>query len=94
MNVATTSLFFSSKKNVEKIYSYELFPATYENALKNIKANSFGHKILPHQYGLGKEDAKRVLPYSTKQKGRMGINGLAKDNGYNDVTMQEVFIKR
>lgn len=94
MNVATTSLFFASKKNVSKIYSYELFPITYEIALKNIMANPFGNKIIPQKYGLGKEDGKLVLPYSTKQKGRMGLNGLPKDNQYNNFTMQEVFLKK
>jgi len=80
--------------NVQKIYAYELFPLTYKQAERNILANTCGGKIWPHAFGLGREETFLELPYATRQKGRMGINGLPKDEVYDQVVMQQVQVKK
>lgn len=94
MNVGFSSIFFSAQNNVEKIYAFELFPATHEKGLRNIALNPTGKKIQAFAYGLGKENKEMVLPYSTKVKGRMGINGLPGDTKFEDVVMQTVQVKK
>lgn len=96
MNVGITALFYASKKNVEKIYSFEPFLPTYSMALENINLNpSVAHKIKPNNFGLAKNDNNVQVPYSSKEKGRMGLKGLPKSEGYisGDVSTQAVHLK-
>jgi FkbM family methyltransferase len=93
MHVGTASLFFASKDNIGKCYSFELFPQTYEAAINNINLNVFGHKVIAHDYGLGKEEKTLTLPYSRKMKCMMGINGLPKDDIPEDYIAQDVIVK-
>jgi FkbM family methyltransferase len=77
MNVGITSLFFASKENVEKVYSFEPFTPTYNMALENIKLNhQFAAKIEARNFGLAKENGEIEVAYSPEQKGRMGLHGL------------------
>jgi FkbM family methyltransferase len=77
MNVGITSMFYASKPNVRKVFSFEPFYPTYNLALHNIHLNElFAPKIETNNYGLAKEDATMVVNYSLRQKGRMGLNGL------------------
>lgn len=39
MNVGYSSLFYATRKDISKIYAYEPFKGTYENALDNINLN-------------------------------------------------------
>lgn len=83
MNVGITSLFFASKDNVEKVISYEPFTPTFSMARKNIGLNSrLSDKITANNFGLAGEDGDLQVQYSPKEKGRMGINGLPKSEGY------------
>ncbi len=94
MNVAIASLFLSAQSFIETIYAFELFPSTFDAALKNIALNKdTGYKIVPYKYGLGKEARKLTLPYSQQQKGSLGLYGLRKDTAYRHTTMEEVEIK-
>lgn len=63
MNIAAASLYFASFENIEKVYSYEPFLATYETGIKNIKQNSeLAQKIETKNFGLGKKDEQIEVP--------------------------------
>lgn len=62
MNIGAASLYFARRNNVEKIYSYEPFPLTYESALYNISKNSkYSKKIEPNNWGIS--DKKQVQEF-------------------------------
>lgn len=83
MNVGITALFFASKENVAKVFSFEPFKPTFSMALQNMALNkSHAAKIVAHNFGLSKEEAEIYVPYSPKEKGRMGSRGLPKSEGY------------
>lgn len=94
MNVGITSLFYASKPEVEKTFSFEPFLPTFNMALNNIKLNpSFSHKLNPNNFGLAKENGSMTISYSTKQKGRMGFGGAPSSITDKYVTQQEIFLK-
>ena len=83
MNVGITSLFFASKENVDKVFSFEPFKPTFSLALQNIALNeSYAAKIIASNVGLAKQKTEIYVPYSPKEKGRMGTKGLPKSEGY------------
>lgn len=92
MNVGIASLFFANKKNVKKVYSYELFPYTYNLAIKNIQLNLTREKIISHSFGLGSYSNIEKLEYSIKEKGRMGLYGLPVERKYEKKILQDVQI--
>lgn len=96
MNVGVTSLFFASRKEVQNVFSFEPFKPTFEMALKNIAANpGFKQKINPNNFGLAASAGTLKIPYSLKQKGRIGISGLpAKSKvGAEHVKEQEIVLQ-
>jgi len=83
MNVGITTLFFASKENVDKVFSFEPFQPTFSLALQNIQLNkAYANKINANNFGLAKEDADINVSYSSKEKGRMGTKGLPKSGAY------------
>ena len=83
MNVGITTLFFASKENVDKVFSFEPFQPTFSMALQNIYLNKeVSAKIHANNFGLAKEDAEITVSYSPKEKGRMGTKGLPTSEGY------------
>lgn len=88
-NIGATSLFFSIKDNVKKIYTYELFEPTFNAANRNFSINSTD-KIFCQNVGLGKENSQLRLEYSPSNKARMGLNGLPLKEQFNDVVEMEV----
>lgn len=96
MNVGITTLFFASKENVEKVFSFEPFQPTFSMALQNIHLNKeYAYKIEAKNFGLAKENAEILVNYSTRQKGRMGLKGLPKSNGFisTNITRQLMHLK-
>ena len=96
MNVGFTSLFFSKKENVKKIYSFEPVLETYEFALKNLELNpKIASKISAYNFGLGSNNYETEFIFSTEYKGSVGIRGLKSWNIRNatDRTMVKVQIK-
>jgi FkbM family methyltransferase len=76
MNVGFASLFFASDKRVSKVYAFEPFTPTFNQALVNFGHNKFiSHKIVPHNFGLGAEDKQLVVGYDYENKGQVGIYG-------------------
>ncbi len=72
MNRAAASLLFATNKNIKRVYSYEPFSPTFYKAKKNLDLNpQLSEKIIPHNYGLGKEDKTLKLPYLVNATGGM-----------------------
>ncbi|MEP7229593.1 MAG: FkbM family methyltransferase [Ginsengibacter sp.] len=83
MNVGITTLFFASKENVDKVFSFEPFKPTFSMAMQNIQLNkTYAGKIHANNFGLSKEEGDISVSYSPKEKGRMGTKGLPKLEGY------------
>ncbi|WP_028669054.1 FkbM family methyltransferase [Runella zeae] len=76
MNVGITSLYFVSKKNVTKIFAFEPFELTYNQAIKNIKINKFEKIINTYNYGLGGETKAMTVDYVPDFRGSMGKDGV------------------
>lgn len=96
MNVGVTSIFYASQPQVEKVFSFEPFTPTFNMALKNLGLNSsFSNKLNPNNFGLAKEDGELQIPFSLKQKGRMGLKGIPEKSSVvkNDVALQTIFLK-
>lgn len=90
LNIGATTLFFSRLKNVQKIYTYELFPATYQAALRNLDLND-SSRIATFNKGLGNSNREITLPYSIYNKAVMGLQGLPAGK-YDDVIYESVSI--
>lgn len=77
MNVGIGSLFFASKPNVKKVYSYELFKPTYEQGQVNLSINDpfLTDKIESFNFGLADKARFEDLKYNYHNKGRVGILG-------------------
>ena len=72
MNRAAASLLFASNKYVQKIYAYEPFKPTFEQAKRNLELNSqLSKKIVAFNVGLGKEESTLELPYDSRATGSM-----------------------
>lgn len=96
MNVGITSIFYAAQPQVEKVFSFEPFTPTFKMALKNIELNSsFSGKIQPNNFGLAAGDQQLQIPYSLKQKGRMGLKGIPEKSSVvkNDVALQPISLK-
>lgn len=73
-NIGLGSLFFSSKKNVKKIYSYEPVPLTYTQAKFNLDSNK--NKVVElNNFGLGKIDKEETFLFNKNVKGNTGSWG-------------------
>lgn len=54
MNIGLSSIFFASKKYVDKVYGFELLPSTFEIAKENINKNDWAFsKCVPISIGWG-----------------------------------------
>lgn len=95
MNVGIASLYFSSKVKVKKIFGYEPFNPTFEQAQINFERNPrLKSKIEPFNIGLGNKDFDVKVEYSPENRGRVGLQGrkLIKDR-ITDLTIEKVIIK-
>jgi len=71
-NTGIASLFYSTKENVQRIYAFEPFVATYEAALENIALNEVKkNKITLYPYGLSNENKELIVLYNDQVKGCM-----------------------
>ncbi len=92
-NRGIASLFFASKPNIKKIYSFEPFGPTYALAQKNLSLNpELSKKINSFNFGLGSEEKTLELPYMNTATGGMSTtNEVIKGN--QSVTTEKVVIK-
>lgn len=94
MNVAITSLYYSSFKNAIKVYSFEPFVPTYNQAITNIKLNDSGKKIIAENFGIGGKDHTSTVLFDPVYKGSMGINSIPTYIPKSDkVNQEEITIK-
>jgi len=77
MNVGFASIFFAAKPVVTKVYAFEPFPETFDQALLNIvlNPNQF-EKILPLNIGLSDGKRADTWEYCPEWKGHCGLNSL------------------
>ncbi len=72
LNIATTSLYFASLEKVKKVYAFEPFTPTYNDAMININLNpELAKKIETFNIGLDKENKEIEMPYNISQSGCM-----------------------
>jgi FkbM family methyltransferase len=76
-NVGISSLFFSRLPFVEKVYSFEPVPETYQQAKKNLSLNESINKVVElNNFGLGKNNRSEVFFFNKDMKGNTGVRGL------------------
>ncbi len=76
MNVGIASLYFASRPDIEKIFSFEPFKPTYKLALSNLEVNpGLRQKIRSFNYGLSGKSETLSVEYSEEYKGQVGIKG-------------------
>lgn len=96
-NIGISSIFFSTLKYVDKIYSFEPVLETYNQAKYNFSLNKSCNKIKEiNNFGLGKNNRTEVFIFNKDMKGNTGVRGLLSPsyaaNTFN-VTEVEVLIK-
>ena len=65
MNIGDAVLYFTGRKQVEKVYGYEPFQSTFAIAKENIMRNDIGlHKYEIHQYGISNSNEKRRIYFN------------------------------
>jgi FkbM family methyltransferase len=92
MNVGAATIFFSNKKNVNRIYAYEPFPDTYNKALENIKLNvsNIDEKICTHSFGVSDVNKKLMVAYDKNCTGDMSVTW---NNNSESVEMENVMVE-
>ena len=75
MNVAIASLYFARMDNVKKVYGFEAFPDTYEQAVANIALNrpEIQNKIVAENFALSDENGKKTVAVSAEETGWRNI---------------------
>ena len=74
MNVGISSLFFANNSNIKKIYGFEPFSITYNQAINNFNLNpTLKSKIIHNNIGLGIKDEVLSVKYYPDWKGSMSI---------------------
>lgn len=75
MNVAIASLYFAKQPHVKKVYGFEAFPDTYEQAAANIALNPSGirDKITAENFALSNENRKMMVAVSAEETGWRNI---------------------
>lgn len=93
MNRAAASLLFASNQYIQKIYAYEPFKPTFEQAQKNLELNSqLSQKITAFNVGLGRKEATLERPYQSTGTGGMSTtHDVCK--GQKNTTRETVVIK-
>lgn len=75
MNVAIASLYFANRPDVKKVYGFEAFPDTYEQAIANIALNrpEISNKIVAENFALSDENEKKMVAVSAEETGWRSI---------------------
>ncbi|PTB96656.1 hypothetical protein C9994_06365 [Marivirga lumbricoides] len=77
MNVGYTSLYFANRNDVQKVYSYEPFKMTYDDAQENFELNNqIQAKVQRQNVGLGLKNEAIEVEYSTELKGKNNTQNL------------------
>jgi len=95
MNVGLASLYFASRDDVVKVYSYEPFKPTFDLAQINLALNNeIESKVKLLNVGLGDKDKTLEVNYSNDYKGQVGIHGIELvKSKVTEVLKEEIVIK-
>ena len=95
MNVGYASLQFAAEKNIDKIYSYEPFEATFKEAKNNFALNpSLAQKIIPNNYGISNYNGTIEVPMMGSGEGGASTNKEVLDvNGTENLPKTTVEIR-
>lgn len=64
MNIGAASLFFANNNRIKKIYGYEPFNNTFNEAIYNFKQNPIlSQKIVPNNYGISYKNELLKVPF-------------------------------
>lgn len=78
MNVGLASMFFASHLQVDKVFAFEPFKATFHLAHINFNLNPhLKSKIYAHNYGLAGRYSSVLAPFNSNN---LGINSISYDN--------------
>jgi FkbM family methyltransferase len=93
-NIGLSSLYFSKKENVKKIFSFEPVKDTYDQAIYNFNLNpSALSKIQIENIGLAGNTREDFFLFDNSKKGRSGVRG-AESNVYKfDSEKKKVYLK-
>lgn len=82
LNIGITSIFLAQKNNVKKIYAYEPFMPTYQQAIRNLNNNpGIKEKMEFFSFGLGEENKQLTIHYNEDQPGSMStVSDLYQDS--------------
>lgn len=88
MNVGIASLYFANQPNVKKVYGFEAFPDTYEQATANIAFNrpEIGDKIEAMNFALSDENGKKTVSVPVEETGWRNI--FSKDENKRQVEIE------
>ncbi len=76
-NIGLASLYFAAQPRVERVYSFEPFPATYALLEGNVAANpELARKIALAAIGLADKDATLAVDYDPAWSGSMSTTGV------------------
>lgn len=93
MNQGAVSLLFASKEYISRVYAYEPFLPTFEMAIRNFKLNpQLSKKIIPHNFGLGRQQATMDIPYLSTATGGMSTTHET-CSGQSNVRREPVLVK-
>lgn len=95
MNVAYTTIWFANRSDIARVYSFEPFLTTFEQAKKNIALNPLiAEKIAAFNYGLGAAESSLDVSYDPNIKGQMGIFGVERlKKNTHEMKLETIYIK-
>lgn len=93
-NIGLSSLYFSKKENVKKIFSFEPVKDTFDQAIYNFNLNPGTlNKIQIENIGLAGNTREDFFLFDSSKKGRSGVRG-AESNVYKfDSEKKKVYLK-
>lgn len=83
MNIGLASLYFAGQANITKVYGFEPFTSTYQQAIENIRMNesAIREKIETIQCGLGACGEHKYFSYNENFSGGMSTMGQGEEQG-------------
>lgn len=92
LNIGITSLHFAQNKNIKKIYGFEPFRETFNQAVNNLKNNThLARKIEIFNFGIGDNNESMIISYNKNLPGSMS----SKIDRYKNLEQnQEIKIKK
>ena len=92
MNVGVASLYFAMQPYVKKVYGYEPFPATFEEASLNVAANpKFANKLKLMNEGVSNVNEKRSI--TLFESGLLSASTIEQKNEYGKKIGQVIEVK-